>query len=267
MHRKIHKAFAFGFLTDLQQQMGKGKSVYDDPTLWTKLEIVVNPNGTIDTVGIVRVSGVQGFDVGALGSVMSAAPFEVPPKAIRSADGKVYLHWQFRRDDQACGTAGVQPLILTTPGEKLRPVKRNAMPDATPTVPEVTPEVRATAEGWFAAYTRGSVSWLAGWSATPFTAAGEVVARDADKLKAFYNQLLAEAPTTPALSALSEVLTAAGIRDKLGGLPPGGEELTMLYAVGTAGAEEFVLLLKNSDTGWRVCGVNRSNKNASDVRR
>jgi TonB family protein len=287
MHRQIHKLFAFGFLTDLDQRIGKGKSIYDDMTLWTKLEIVVNPDGTVDKVGIVRASGVQGFDVAAIDSVMSAAPFEVPPKAIRSADGKVYLHWQFHRDEMACITSGVDPFILTTPGEKPRDLdgsavsmdvprslKRNAheqheqhetqaeapvvrpSPVVPPTVPEVTQEVRAAAEGWFAAYTRGSVSWLAGWSATPFTAAGEVVARDPDKLKTVYKQLVAEAPAARALTGF-EVLTPAGIRGKLGGLPPGGEESGMLFAVGKAGSEEFILLLKKSDRGWRVCGVDR----------
>ena len=54
-----------------------------------------------------------------------------------------------------------------------------------------------------------------------------------------------------------EVLTPAGIRGKLGGLPPGGESSDMLYAVGKAGGEEFILLLKKSSQGWRVCGVDR----------
>jgi len=292
VHRQIHKLFAFGFLTDLEQRLGKGKSVYDDQNLWTKLEIVINGDGTVEKVGIVRPSGVQGFDVAAIDSVMSAAPFEVPPKVIRSADGKVYFHWQFHRNEEACTTANVDPFILTTPGETPRDLDGTATDDknlwqnaresagrepprslkrspnegeaqvvrptpaAPPTVPEVTQEARTAAQEWFNNYARGRLDWLAGWSATPFTAGGEVVAKDAAKLKAIYKQLLAEAPAQRALSGF-EVLTPAGIRGKLGGLPPGGEESDMLYAVGKAGSEEFILLLKKSDRGWRVCGVDR----------
>ena len=123
-------------------------------------------------------------------------------------------------------------------------------------MPEVTAEVRGAAEGWFAAYARGDAGWLAGWSATPFVAAGEVIARDSAKLKAMYKQLLSEAPATRKVQGM-EVLTPAGVRGKLGGLPPGCEESNMLYAIGKAGGEEFVLLLKKSSDGWRVAGIAR----------
>ena len=32
---------------------------------------------------------------------------------IKSWDGKVYLDWEFHRDDRQCGTFGVYPHILT----------------------------------------------------------------------------------------------------------------------------------------------------------
>ena len=259
-------------------------------------------------------SGLLAFDVAAIDSVMSAAPFPAPPQAIKSANGKVYLDWQFHRDERACGTFGVDPHILTTVAENSehdtsetgaqakamekaahargsangggvggaanlgqpvagegprrlqrepteRPRGDDDIPSAKPTapevvVPEVTSEVRAAAEGWFAAYARGDAAWLAGWSATPFTAAGEVVARDPAALKTMYKQLLSEAPPKRAVAAL-EVLTPAGMRGKLGGLPPGGEPSEMLFAVGKVGGDEFILLLKKSTQGWRVCGVDR----------
>jgi hypothetical protein len=31
----------------------------------------------------------------------------------------------------------------------------------------------------------------------------------------------------------------------------------MVFAVGTIGGEDLVLLLKQSDQGWRVCGIAR----------
>jgi TonB family protein len=278
MHRQIHKLFGDGFLGDVEAHYGK--TPYDDLTLWTKLEIVVKSDGSVEKVNIVRSSGVTGFDVAAIDSVMSAAPFPSPPKEIRSANGRVYLHWQFHRDETACSPIYADPFILTTPpsepqdnadavshvpSEAPRKLKREknedetvavAHPAAEVVVPEVTAEVRSAAEGWFAAYTRGSVSWLAGWSATPFTAGGEVVAKDGDKLKVIYKQLVAEAPPQRAVTGF-EVLTPAGIRGKLGGLPPGGQEKDMLFAVGKAGSEEFILLLKKSSQGWRVCGIDR----------
>jgi hypothetical protein len=125
-------------------------------------------------------------------------------------------------------------------------------------VPEVTPEARAAAEGWFAAYARGDAGWLAGWSAAPFVAGGEVAARDGAAVRRMYKQLLDEAPL-PSARTLGkiEVLTPAGIRGRMGGLPPGGEDNGMLFAVGKAGADELILLLKKTTSGWRVAGMVR----------
>jgi TonB family protein len=308
MHRQIHKLFTLGFLSDID---ARRDSAYANEELWTQLEIVVKGDGSVERVGIVRSSGLLAFDVAAIDSVMSAAPFPAPPQVIKSANGKVYLDWQFHRDERACGTFGVDPHILTTVGDNhdhdtsetgaqqkalekaararqqggvppvasggggdggprrlsREPTPRprgdddvpTAKPSAAPTVvvPEVTSDVRAAAEGWFAAYARGDAAWLAGWSATPFSAAGEVIARDAAALKKMYRQLLAEAPTGKRTLSGFDVLTPAGIRGKLGGLPPGGESSDMLFAIGKAGGEEFILLLKKSSQGWRVCGLDR----------
>ena len=142
-----------------------------------------------------------------------------------------------------------------TRNEEAMPTARPATP-APVVVPEVTPEVRSAAEGWFAAYQRGDATWLAGWSATPFVANGQVTARDAKALKAMYKQLLDEAGVRK-LSGKTEVLTPAGMRGRLHGLPPGGEEHDMLFAVGKAGPDEFILLLKLSNQGWRVAGLAR----------
>jgi TonB family protein len=340
MHRQIHKLFTFGFLADIEGRRGP----YDDESLWTQLQIVINPDGKVDKVTIVRGSGVLGFDVAAIDSVMSAAPFPIPPKAIRSTNGKVYMDWQFHRDERACGTFGVDPYILTVPGQEqphdttetgaghkeaaaraalLGTSTASAGPSARPApsgsgssgsgssskpappsspaaavtesssepsrppprrlarggddggddderpsvrpspqrelaaaVPVVTAEARSAAEGWFAAYARGDVGWMAGWSATPFVAGGHVVARDGAKLKSIFKQLLAESPSTRGAVEKFEVLTPAGLRGKLGGLPPGGED-DMLFATGRVGGEELVLFLKRSSTGWRVAGLAR----------
>ncbi|HEU5057705.1 MAG TPA: TonB family protein, partial [Kofleriaceae bacterium] len=113
MHRRIHELWGFGFLEDLDEKPASNEM--NDWTLWTKIEIVVNQDGTVDKVNIARPSGVLAFDVAALDTVLSAGPFEAPPEAIRSADGKTYLHWAFHRDWRQCGTFGAEPYILTTP--------------------------------------------------------------------------------------------------------------------------------------------------------
>jgi TonB family protein len=113
MHRRIHELWGFGFLEDLDDKPASHE--LNDWTLWTKIEIVINPDGTVDKVNIARPSGVLPFDVAALDTILTAGPFGPPPEAIHSADGKTYLHWAFHRDWRQCGTFGAEPYILTTP--------------------------------------------------------------------------------------------------------------------------------------------------------
>jgi TonB family protein len=113
MHRRIHELWGFGFLEDLDDKPASHEM--NNWTLWTKIEIVVNQDGSIDKVNIARPSGVLPFDVAALDTVLSSGPFEPPPEQIRSADGKTYVHWAFHRDWRQCGTFGAEPYILTTP--------------------------------------------------------------------------------------------------------------------------------------------------------
>ncbi|HEX2573286.1 MAG TPA: energy transducer TonB [Polyangia bacterium] len=296
MHRQIHKLWAFGFLAE---QDGRGsRGAYDDPSLWTQLEIVLRGDGSLEKVTIVRTSGNTGFDVAAIDAVSSSAPFPKPPAAIKSANGKVYLDWRFHRDDRQCGTYGVDPHILTTVGENqdhdtsevepgvaprvapprvLRRGTEEALPSlgrgsaepaparpreepaepSEPATPTAIPEaVREAAQGWFAAYGRGDVGWLAGWSAVPFVAGGHVAAQDAPAIKKVYAELVREADGDRRAQNI-EVYTAAGIRGRLGALPPGGEAEGMYFAIGRVGREDWVLLLKKSAQGWRVAGLAR----------
>jgi outer membrane biosynthesis protein TonB len=300
MHRQIHKLWAFGFLADLD---GRGsRTAYDDLSLWTQLEIVLKGDGSLAKVTIVRTSGNSSFDVAAIDAVSSAAPFSVPPTAIKSANGKVYLDWRFHRDDRQCGTYGVDPHILTTVGdnqdhdtsevesgtpprvapprvlqrgtgetpplfgsksaeapapERPREEEKENEAPAEPATPTAIPEAaREAAQGWFAAYGRGDVGWLAGWSAVPFVAGGHVAAKDGVAIKKIYAELVGEAEGNRRVENV-EVYTAAGIRGRLGSLPPGGESQGMYFAVGRVGSEDWVLLLKKSSQGWRVAGMTR----------
>jgi TonB family protein len=110
MHRQIHETWAFGFLT--QMDVSFRDSPMNDLKLIAKLEIVLDEEGKVDKIAMVRTSGITGFDAAAISAVYDAAPFPTPPTAILSGNGKVYLHWKFHRNGDACGTPGVNYFIL-----------------------------------------------------------------------------------------------------------------------------------------------------------
>lgn len=114
MHRGIHEAWAFGYLAALENH--PASHPLNDLELWTKVEIVLNGDGTIDKVRTVHHSGNSSFDAAAREVVISSGPYPEPPKEIRSGNGKIYLHWAFHRNDYACGTFGAHPYILDNAG-------------------------------------------------------------------------------------------------------------------------------------------------------
>jgi outer membrane biosynthesis protein TonB len=127
IHNRIHPIFADTFLASLDQlpasdPMNRGE-------IYTSLEIVVDhEDGKITRMGVTRTSGVTAFDVAALDSVSRAQPFGTPPREIVSPDGNVYLHWEFHRGVEACGTANAHPYML-----KVQP--KTAPPPAEPATP------------------------------------------------------------------------------------------------------------------------------------
>ncbi|MGB5547473.1 MAG: hypothetical protein WBM74_12945 [Polyangiales bacterium] len=124
VHRRIHQEFADGFLRSLPI----GGSPYQDPTLMTKLEIVLNRDGSVHRVGVVRSSGLLPFDFGAFNSVLRGQPYPPAPSSILSGDGRVYFHWGFYRNQRQCGTFNAEPYILPNPrGGKGR---QNGLTDA-----------------------------------------------------------------------------------------------------------------------------------------
>ena len=110
VHRRIHQEFADRFLRSLP--IG---SPYQDPTLMTKLEIVLNRDGSVHRVGVVRSSGLLPFDFGAFNSVLRGQPYPPPPSSILSGDGRVYFHWGFYRNQRQCGTFNAEPYIIPNP--------------------------------------------------------------------------------------------------------------------------------------------------------
>ncbi len=131
MHNRIHPIFAESFLGSLDAL--PSSNPLNDRKLITALEIVVTRDGHIVRMGVVKPSGVTAFDVAALDAVQRASPFGPAPTAIVSPDGRVYLHWEFHRDEvYACSTMNARPFMLNVPA-RAPPVDPN--PSPTPRVP------------------------------------------------------------------------------------------------------------------------------------
>lgn len=130
VHVRIHREFADRFLANLPVFSG---NPYGDPTLLTKLEIVLNRDGSVHRVGVIQTSGLMPFDFGAYNSVLRGQPYPEPPKSILSGDGRVYFRWGFYRNQRQCGTFNAEPYILDN-GSKTVPKDIDALrkPDSSP---------------------------------------------------------------------------------------------------------------------------------------
>ena len=114
MHNRIHSIYADSFLGALDTL--PATHPLNDPRLSTKLEIVLDKDGRLERMGVVKSSGLTAFDIAALDSVDRAQPFAPPTNALFSADGRVYVHWDFRRDEIfACSTMNARPFLLAAP--------------------------------------------------------------------------------------------------------------------------------------------------------
>ncbi len=109
MHRGIHASWAWGFLEGLPSR-GAGHAL-NDMRLATRVEIILNGDGSIYKVNTVRRSGNSVFDAAAKEVIYANAPYPNPPEAIKSPDGRIYIHWGFNRNERACGTFQATPYI------------------------------------------------------------------------------------------------------------------------------------------------------------
>ncbi len=113
MHRSIHLLWGFGALEDWDE-LGSS-SPLNNSNLLTTLEMVLNADGTVDKVTIVKASGYLPYDTAAIDTAFAGGPYPDPPREIRSANGKIYIHWRFYRDGRQCATSGVDYFILNNP--------------------------------------------------------------------------------------------------------------------------------------------------------
>jgi len=111
VHRRIHAQFAERFIP----RIGNHDPALSNPELYAEMEFVVDARGRVLRVAIVRTSGVSSFDLGAFNSILDAQPLPVPPEAIYSGDGRVYLIWGFSRGPSQCHTMQARPFILPNP--------------------------------------------------------------------------------------------------------------------------------------------------------
>ncbi len=265
MHRRIHELWGFGFLEDLD-----GKAAdhpLNNPELWTNLEVSVNPDGSVHKVTIAKTSGKTEFDVAAVDTVLSAAPYESTPEAIRSVNGKVYLRWGFYRNWRQCGTFNVEPYILTDvpddggkgldDGELVRntaklPGKKRVAAADRPVTPDdgranqpVNPATSVTdkqalfaANLWVSAFATAQVDKLVKYSTVPFYANGKVAAQTTADLKEMFSGLVVESGPMKDW----KLLTAREYGG--GGLPEGN----LVLQVRTA-KEAFAIVLTRTKSG------------------
>ncbi len=112
IHNRLHPVFADRFLATLDAMPQNHPLNRQD--MVTHIEIVLSKeDGRIVRMGVTKSSGNTAFDVGALDAVQQASPYGVPPEAIVSPDGNVYLHWEFYRQPfYACSTYFAHPYML-----------------------------------------------------------------------------------------------------------------------------------------------------------
>jgi TonB family protein len=281
MHRRIHELWGFGFLEDLDNK--RADYPLNDPNLWVNLEVSVNPDGTVHKVTIAKTSGKTEFDVAAIDTVISSAPFEPTPEAIRSVDGRIYLRWGFYRNWRQCGTFNVEPYILTEvpddggkghlddgamvantaklPGKNRRKLAEAATgPTVTPddgrAKQKVSPDSSVTdkqalfaANLWVSAFATAQIDKLVKYSAVPFYAGGKVAAQTQGDLKDMYSGLVVESGQLKDWKLLSAQEYGSGGS----GLPEGN----VVLQVRTTKASFAVVLTRTKSGDYRATQLAR----------
>jgi TonB family protein len=267
MHRRFHELWGFGFLEDLDDK--PADYPLNNPDLWTNLEVSVNPDGTVHKVTIAKTSGKTEFDVAAVDTVLSAAPYEPTPEAIRSVNGKIYLRWGFYRNWRQCGTFNVEPYILTEvadeaegalddgalvrntaklPGKKKPGVADKLVtPDDGKSKQPVSPTTTITdkqavfaANLFVSAFATAQVDKLVKYSLVPFYAGGKVAAQTQGDLKDMYTGLVVESGAMKDWKLLAPHEYGSGS----GELPDGNVVLQIRTA-----KESFAVVLTRTKSG------------------
>lgn len=112
IHRRIHQRWAHGFIDHATNNLPQTHPL-NNLSLNTLMELVIDArSGEVEQTNIVRSSGETTFDAEAIVTVRSLGRHPEPPQQIVSADGKVYIHWNFWRDSRQCGPFGAKIYML-----------------------------------------------------------------------------------------------------------------------------------------------------------
>jgi hypothetical protein len=279
MHRRIHELWAFGFLEDLDRK--PSNHPFNNWELHTVLETVINPDGTVHKINIVKPSGLLEFDVAAIDAFLTAEPYESSPEQIRSPDGRVYIHWGFYRNYRQCGTFNAQPFILSEapkdadtiddsamvrnmPRRKSKPGQQASSGGAAATaarsqtgLPSSTdPEALHTANLWLNGFHHADLAKMLRVTGAPFQSGDVVVASSVNEVGNVYKTLRQE---TPGGIRDWKLMTPAGYRKRFDALPAGIEDgKPQLLMVVRAGKEQFTLVLARQENGsYAVVGLHR----------
>jgi hypothetical protein len=111
VHRRLHPSFVDVFLTEFER--GRQR----EPEYATTLAIALGEfDGRLVDLRIVRSSGLDTFDVGAMGALIRASPFGKPPPEIVAHDGNVHLSWRLKR--KGPDGCGVQNAFVVAASER-----------------------------------------------------------------------------------------------------------------------------------------------------
>lgn len=219
MHRRIHELWGFGFLEGLDER--PANDPLNNQDLWVNLEVSLNTDGTVHKVTIAKTSGRTEFDVAAVDTILSAAPYDQTPEVIRSVNGRVYLRWGFYRNWRQCGTFNVEPYILTDVpddsgdsaddgslvrntaklpgkhkdklgGKVVTPDDGKGNDRVSPTTSVTDQQALFAANLWVSAFATAQVDKLVKYSTVPFYAGGKVAANNQGELKEMYSGLIVE---------------------------------------------------------------------------
>src|SRR5215831_4934767 len=276
MHRKIHELWGFGFIEELDRK--PQSNPMNDRKLEVTLEIILKSDGTLDRTTIIRPSGVLVFDVAAIDVVQNAGPFGTPPEAIRSANGKIYLHWAFHRDERQCSPYFADPFILDDPG----PDQGRGLPDPANAIAErrdgateggmaqpvknaegaadgaarasihgpdpFAPEAQLAGVRWADAFESGKIDVLVAASGLPFSWRGNQVASTPDTLAKAWRAIVEETPVRTVKEW--KVMSAAAYRTVFGRLPKNDEDGTdRIYLVAHVGEDWVTSDLRPAGSG------------------